>query len=94
MASTTKSKVFDSEEASALVKDLRLTFDCGQTRSYEWRTSQLKALLKLTEEHEQEIVQALHSDLSKSETEAFVQEIRFYVTFCSLNLYLSEISER
>ncbi|KAK7320994.1 hypothetical protein VNO77_31020 [Canavalia gladiata] len=74
MASTMKKKVFDSEEASAMVKDLRATFQCGKTRSYEWRTSQLKALLKLSEEHEQDIVAALHSDLSKSQTEAFVQE--------------------
>ncbi|KAK7275625.1 hypothetical protein RIF29_16745 [Crotalaria pallida] len=68
-------KVFDSEEASELVKDLRATYGSGKTRSYEWRNSQLKALMKLSEEHEQEIVGALYSDLSKSETESFVQEL-------------------
>ncbi|KAF1869048.1 hypothetical protein Lal_00048328 [Lupinus albus] len=72
MAST--NKVFDSEEASKMVKDLRATFCSGKTRSYEWRNSQLKALLKLIEEHEKEINQALYSDLSKSEIESFVQE--------------------
>nr|KYP45668.1 Aldehyde dehydrogenase [Cajanus cajan] len=76
MASTTKNKrVFDWEEASAMVKELRRTYDCGKTRSYEWRSSQVKALLKLAQEKEKEIVQALHADLSKSETEAFVQEV-------------------
>lgn len=79
MASNTKSKVlFDSEEALMMVKELRVTFDCGKTRSYEWRISQLKAIIKLTEENEQEIYQALHSDLSKCETEAFVQEVLFF----------------
>ncbi|OIW16629.1 hypothetical protein TanjilG_01868 [Lupinus angustifolius] len=68
-------KVFDSEEASEMVKDLRETFGSGKTRSYQWRNSQLKALLNLIEEHEQDINQALYSDLSKSEIESFVQEI-------------------
>ncbi|KAL2317818.1 hypothetical protein Fmac_031694 [Flemingia macrophylla] len=75
--SSRKSKrVFDSEGASMMVKELRVAYDSGKTRSYEWRTSQLKALLRLTQEKEKEIAQALHSDLSKSETEAFVQEIK------------------
>lgn len=79
MASNTKSKaLFDSEEALMMVKELRVTFDCGKTRSYEWRISQLKAIIKLTEENEQQIYQALHSDLSKCETEAFVQEVLFF----------------
>jgi len=70
--------VFGSEEASAMVEELRAAFDCGKTRGCEWRSSQLKALIKLSEEHEKEIVQALHSDLSKSETEAFVQEVLIF----------------
>ncbi|KAK7385167.1 hypothetical protein VNO78_30879 [Psophocarpus tetragonolobus] len=76
-SNNSKSKVFDSEEASTMVKELRKTFDCGKTRGYEWRSSQLKALIKLSEKHEKEIVQALYSDLSKSEIEAYVQEVLF-----------------
>ncbi|RHN77911.1 putative aldehyde dehydrogenase (NAD(+)) [Medicago truncatula] len=68
-------KVFDLKEASTTVKDLRITFDSGKTRSYEWKVSQLKALLELTEKHEKEIVEALYSDLSKSEAESFIQEV-------------------
>ncbi|GAU50398.1 hypothetical protein TSUD_11780 [Trifolium subterraneum] len=70
-----KKLVFDSEEALATVNDLRTTFDSGKTQSYEWRFSQLKALLELTEQKEQEIVKALYSDLSKSEAESFIQEV-------------------
>ncbi|MCI44849.1 aldehyde dehydrogenase family 3 member I1 chloroplastic-like, partial [Trifolium medium] len=73
-SSKVNKKVFDSEEALATVKDLRTTFDSGKTRNYEWRVSQLKALLELTEQKEQEIVKALYSDLSKSEAESFIQE--------------------
>ncbi|KAJ1378131.1 Aldehyde/histidinol dehydrogenase [Sesbania bispinosa] len=79
MASTIiskKKKVFNSEEASAMVRDLRVTFESAKTRSYEWRASQLKALMELTEKHDKEIVRALHSDLSKSETESFIQEVQ------------------
>ncbi|XP_045829422.1 aldehyde dehydrogenase family 3 member H1 isoform X1 [Trifolium pratense] len=75
-------KVFDSEEALTTVKDLRTTFDSGKTRSYEWRISQLKALLELTEQKEQEIVKALYSDLSKSEAESFIQEISMLKNSC------------
>ncbi|XP_058724525.1 aldehyde dehydrogenase family 3 member H1-like isoform X1 [Vicia villosa] len=74
-SSTAKTKVFDSEEALATVNILREAFVSGKTRSYEWRVSQLKALLELTEKHEQEIFDALFSDLAKSEAEAFIQEI-------------------
>lgn len=74
-SSTAKTKVFDSEEASATVKNLREAFVSGKTRSYEWRVSQLKAVLELTEKHEQEIFDALFSDLAKSEAEAFIQEV-------------------
>jgi len=74
-SSKLNTKVIVSEEASTIVKDMRITFDSGKTRSYEWRVTQLKALLELTGKHEQEIVEALHSDLSKSEAESFIQEV-------------------
>jgi aldehyde dehydrogenase (NAD+) len=81
-SSKVNKKVFDSEEALATVKDLRTTFDSGKTRSYEWRVSQLKALLELTEQKEQEIVKALYSDLSKSEAESYIQEISMLKNSC------------
>ncbi|PRQ26584.1 putative aldehyde dehydrogenase (NAD(+)) [Rosa chinensis] len=66
--------VFDSGEAAAMVEELRASYRSGKTMSYEWRVSQLQKLEKVTEFHEQEIVEALRSDLSKPEFEAFVQE--------------------
>lgn len=80
-SSTVKTKVFDSEEALATVKNLREAFESGNTRSYEWRVSQLKALLEISEKHEQEILDALFSDLSKSEAEAFIQEVHKFLIY-------------
>ncbi|CAK9153425.1 unnamed protein product [Ilex paraguariensis] len=53
------------EAASAMVNGLKNTFGSDQTKSYELRTSQLKSLLKLSDDHEEDIIDALGSDLSK-----------------------------
>ncbi len=56
--------------------DLKRTyFDAGHTRTLAFRQKQLKSLLDGIRKHESEILQALHSDLAKSETEAFATEI-------------------
>lgn len=69
-------------DAEAIVKELRETYASGKTKNYEWRVSQLKALLKIAEHHEKEIVDALNSDLSKPELECFVHEISMMKTSC------------
>ncbi|KAL8110280.1 aldehyde dehydrogenase family 3 member H1-like [Apium graveolens] len=71
---TTK-KVFDGESAELMVQGLRETFTSGKTKSYEWRISQLTKILEFTRTHEKEIVDALHSDLTKPEFESFIYEI-------------------
>ncbi|GFY96687.1 hypothetical protein Acr_11g0009930 [Actinidia rufa] len=71
-----KAACFDGEAARSLVKELRGTFDAGKTKSYEWRVLQLKSLLKLTKDHEDDIIDALRSDLSKPVLEAFVSEVQ------------------
>lgn len=73
--------VFDAEAASRLVEELRGGFTAGKTRTYEWRMSQLKGIMKIVEDHEQEIVEALRSDLSKPELEAVIYEVLFYDRF-------------
>jgi aldehyde dehydrogenase (NAD+) len=81
-----KTEVFDAVAAALMVKELRTTVATGKTRSYEWRVEQLKSIIKFTEEHECEIVDALTSDLSKPETESFVQEIAMVQSSCKLAL--------
>lgn len=73
-------------DAEAIVKELRGTYGSGKTKSYEWRVSQLKALLKIAENHEKEIADALYSDLSKPELEAFIHEVSMMKTACKLAL--------
>ncbi|KAF8405705.1 hypothetical protein HHK36_007782 [Tetracentron sinense] len=77
-------KKFDSDSAASLVKELRRTFTSGKTKSYEWRISQLKNILKMVDENEKQIVEALRKDLSKPELEAFVSEISMTKASCKL----------
>ncbi|KAJ4967368.1 hypothetical protein NE237_019217 [Protea cynaroides] len=74
---------FDSEAAASLVRELRTTFASGKTKSYEWRVSQLKGIAKLVADKENEIVEALHKDLAKPETEAHVTEISMLKSSCN-----------
>lgn len=62
--------------AETSVEELRAVYSSGKTRTYEWRVSQLKALLKVVLHHEKEIGEALHSDLNKPEHEAYLHEVR------------------
>lgn len=80
---TEKEEVFDAEAASEIVKELRVGFGSGKTRSLEWRESQLQRLFKLLTDHEQDIVDALGSDLSKPPFESVIYEVSlFFLFFC------------
>lgn len=67
--------MFEAADASNLVTELRRSFDSGVTRGYEWRVNQLKKLLIICDNHEPEIVAALHDDLGKPELESSVYEV-------------------
>ncbi len=71
------------EKISLLVQAQRAFFSTGTTLDPAWRIEQLKNLYTSIREHEEEIVQALRKDLSKSEYESFVSEV---------GLVLAEIS--
>ncbi|CAJ2676797.1 unnamed protein product [Trifolium pratense] len=70
-----KKQVFDGDKAALLVRELRNNFDSGKTKSYEWRISQLEAIAKMLEEKENEIIDALHKDVSKPRLEAYITEV-------------------
>lgn len=86
MAMEVKKENFDADKAGFLVKELRLLFDSGKTKSYEWRVAQLKGISRMVQEREEEIVHALYSDLSKPEHEAVVAEICMVKSSCKLAL--------
>ncbi|XP_015934143.1 aldehyde dehydrogenase family 3 member H1 [Arachis duranensis] len=81
-----KKESFNAEAASLLVNNLRATFASGTTRSYEWRASQLKALIKLCDAHEQQIIDALYSDLAKPPLETVAYEIAMFKNSCKAAL--------
>lgn len=66
---------FDLEAIPGAVAQLRQTYQTGRTRPLAWRLEQLAGLTALITENEQEIVRALHADLGKHTTEAFITEI-------------------
>ncbi|KAL1533608.1 aldehyde dehydrogenase (NAD(+)) [Salvia divinorum] len=65
---------------------LRAVYTSGKTRTYEWRVSQLNAMLKIATRHEKDFVVALNSDLGKHEHEAFIHEISAVTSACRMAL--------
>ncbi|PKU86459.1 Aldehyde dehydrogenase family 3 member I1, chloroplastic [Dendrobium catenatum] len=62
------------ESAGEVVMGLRESFASGKTRSYEWRAAQLKGIIRMIDEKEENIMEALEADLSKPKLESFVHE--------------------
>lgn len=57
------------------LEELRETFNSGKTKDASWRRSQLKGLLSLLKEREDDIFKALWQDLGKHHCEAYRDEI-------------------
>ncbi|KAM0915425.1 hypothetical protein ACQ4PT_010834 [Festuca glaucescens] len=55
--------------------ELRSTFESGRTRPLAWRQDQLRGLLRLLAEKEEEAFRALHDDLGKHRAEAYRDEV-------------------
>ena len=71
---------------SELCSELRRYFECGITRSYQWRRTQLLMLRRFLQEREKQIYDALHSDFRKSRAETFFTEIHYLATEINLAL--------
>lgn len=69
------------ENLESELKELRDTFNSGITKQESWRRSQLKALLSLLEEKEDDIAKALEQDLGKHPVESFRDEVRGFSTY-------------
>ncbi|MFM8304567.1 MAG: aldehyde dehydrogenase family protein [Actinomycetota bacterium] len=66
-----------SLDAPALVAGLRATFASGRTRPIAWRRAQLDGLRTMLVEREQDLLDALATDLAKPRLEAYATEIGF-----------------
>ncbi|MCM3041642.1 aldehyde dehydrogenase [Paenibacillus motobuensis] len=60
-----------------LLKQQKSIINGGKTGSLEFRLQQLQALKRSVQQHEREIIQALHQDLRKPEFEAYSTEIGY-----------------
>ena len=75
-----------NDKIDNIVASQREFFKSGATRVIEFRVSMLKQLLKLIEENERAIVEALFKDLHKSEEEAYLTEISIVKNEIKLHL--------
>jgi len=65
------------EMIAQVLKQQKSIIHAGSTRSLEFRLQQLQALKRSVQQHEREIIQALHQDLRKPEFEAYSTEIGY-----------------
>jgi aldehyde dehydrogenase (NAD+) len=62
------------------VARLRRTFDAGTTRPLDWRREQLQRMRTMLVEGEADLLAALHADLGKPPTEAWVTDVGFVIS--------------
>ncbi|MFI9408625.1 aldehyde dehydrogenase family protein [Nocardia gamkensis] len=60
---------------SAAVERTRRSFASGRTRGVEWRLEQLRGIVKLLDEREEEIAAALADDLGRNKAEAWFGDV-------------------
>ncbi|CAM9391625.1 unnamed protein product, partial [Discosporangium mesarthrocarpum] len=65
-----------------LVNAVRQAFDSGITRPIEWRMSQLKAMVKMIQDNEEDIVEALRKDLRRPRNECVIMEVVDIINQC------------
>lgn len=72
------------------LNEMRDYFNSGATKSIDFRRKQLRELKKTVEKHEQEIYQALYTDLKKSPEECWVTENGFLLA--EINYALGQLN--
>jgi aldehyde dehydrogenase (NAD+) len=69
-----------TRDMQELVAAVRSAFDDGTTRSLVWRRQQLRRMIELLEENEDELLAALRADLGKPSVEGYVTDIAFVLS--------------
>ena len=64
----------------ASLQAMRQYFDSGATRTYAFRKTQLQKLKSAILQHEQDLYNALHTDLKKTPEESWVTELGFVIS--------------
>ena len=76
--------MWTAESIGSVVEAQREFFHTNTTLSVEWRIAQLKKLKRAVQAHEKDLVDALHADLGRSVTEAYL---------CDVGMTILEINE-
>ena len=63
-----------NQDIETIVKNCRIFFGTNKTKSYEFRISQLLKLQEVLNQNKKELLNALYSDLHKTEMEGFFSE--------------------
>ena len=66
---------FGPDQARAVVDRLRGTFATGRTRPVEWRLRQLRGIVRLLEERESDIAEALAADLGRNAHDSWFGDV-------------------
>src|SRR6476661_7447988 len=66
-------------EDNSLLQSMRRFYKTGKTRAYDFRKIQLQKFKTAILAHEQELYDALHTDLKKNPEESWVTEIGFII---------------
>ncbi|KAI3917031.1 hypothetical protein MKX01_003480 [Papaver californicum] len=83
--------VLSNESLEVRLEKLRETYRNGKTRASSWRKTQLRAMLALLRENEEQIYKALDDDLGKPRVETYRDEVGILVK--SLNFALSSLDK-
>ncbi len=72
---TNSQPVLDLPDIPVVFARVRRGFESGRTRSIEWRLGQLRNLVRLLDEREDQIAAALAQDLGRSKEEAWFGDV-------------------
>lgn len=64
-----------ASDLDAELRELREYYYSGKTREASWRRSQLRGMLSLLNDREDDLLRALHQDLGKHPVEAYRDEV-------------------
>ena len=71
-----------TKDSSSVISTAREAFANGKTKPAKWRREQLNQLMKMLDENEEEIVEALHKDLRKPRNESISYETEYTKNVC------------
>ena len=77
---------------SSIISTANAAIAKGKTKPAEWRRGQLRQLIKMLDENEEEMALAMHKDLRKPRNEAITYETEYTKNVCrQVPIFLSSV---